>query len=104
MSRHQHFFCYLQPTRPNLHLTVTKAEMAVFDHHSAYLKKCFAEKKVLQAGTSFEKDAEHFAIVILQADNKVEALALMNADPAVVAGLLTARVTEYDVFLDRGLS
>lgn len=98
------FFCLLTPSRPNMHATVTPEELGVFEAHCEYLKQRFAEKKVLQAGTSFEEGQEHFAIVILNAKDKHEALNLIQDDPAVAQGLLKARVTEYSVFLDRGLA
>ncbi len=40
--------------------------------------------------------------MILSAASKTAAIALMQADPAVAGGLLRARLTEYDIFLDRG--
>lgn len=99
----KHYFCLLTPAREDMHATVTPAELAIFEDHCKYLKERFAEKRVLQAGTSFEAGQEHFALVILTAPDKAAAQALIHADPAVAKGLLTARVTEYDIFLDRGM-
>lgn len=98
-----HYFCLLTPARPNMHATVTPDELAVFEAHCEYLKERFAEKRVLQAGTSFEPGQDHFALVIVAAPDKAAALELINADPAVARGLLLPRVTEYDVFLDHGI-
>lgn len=99
----RHYFCLLTPTRPNMHQTVTPAEMEVFEAHCTYLKELYAEERVLQAGTSFEPDQEHFALVIVAAPDKSSAVELVRKDPAVAKGLLSARVTEYDIFLDRGM-
>jgi uncharacterized protein YciI len=99
----RHYFALLTPARPNMHETVTPEEMAVFEAHCDYLKERFAEKRVLQAGTSFEPGQEHFALVIVAAPDKASALELIDKDPAVATGLLVARVTEYDIFLDRGM-
>ena len=103
MEKSKHFFCLLTPGRADMHTTVTEEEGKIFSRHAEYLKQKFAEKKILQAGTSFEAGQEHFAIVILSASGKPEAAALMAADPAVAQGLLKARITEYNVFLDRAL-
>ena len=102
MQENKHYFCLLKPARAAMHETVTEAELEVFGRHCDYLKRLFAEKKVLQAGTSFEKGEEHFAIVILSAENKEKAVELINGDPAVAEGLLLPRVTEYEIFLDQG--
>jgi uncharacterized protein YciI len=94
----------LRPSRPDLHETVTEAEGRVFAQHCEYLERQFREKKVLQAGTSFERNEDGFAIVILSAKDKADAIATIQADPAVAQGLLRAHVTEYRIFLDRGAS
>lgn len=96
------YFCMLKPARPNMHETVTEEESQIFSRHAEYLMQKFKEKKVLQAGTSFEKNQDHFAIVILSAENKETAEALIKGDPAVAKGLLCAQLSEYNIFLDRG--
>lgn len=98
-----HYFCLLTPARADMHATVTPDELSVFEAHCIYLKERFTERQVLQAGTSFEPGQEHFALVIVAAPDKAAAVALIQADPAVAKGLLIARVTEYDIFLARGL-
>ena len=104
MNDVNHYFCMLKPARKNMHGNLTEAEGQIFADHCAYLSEKFAAKAVLQAGTSFETGEEGFAIVIVAAQNKEAAIALIQADPAVARGLLTAKVTEYDIFLDRGLA
>lgn len=104
MDANREFFCLLTPTRPNMHGTITAEEGEIFGRHAEYLQEKFRNKEVLQAGTSFERDQDHFAIVILTAPNKQAAVDLICDDPAVARGLLSARVTEYNIFLDRGLS
>lgn len=96
------FFCYLTPGREGMHGNLTPEEGKVFGAHCEFLVKKFQEKKVFQAGTSFEPGEEGFAIVILEAPDKAAARKLIGEDPAVAKGLLNVRVTEYDVFLDRG--
>ena len=96
------YFCMLRPGRPDMHGNLTAEEGAIFGDHCNYLNGLFSQKRVLQAGTSFETGEDGFAIVILNAIDKREAEALILADPAVAKGLLQAHVTKYDVFLDHG--
>lgn len=102
MSELRQYFCMLRPARPDMHGNLSPEEVEIFGRHCAYLTQKFREERVLQAGTSFEEGEDGFAIVILSAESKGEAVAMMQADPAVAAGLLEAHVTEYDIFLDRG--
>ena len=99
MTELQHYFCLLTPARPDMHGNLSPSEQELFGAHCEYLRHHFDEKRVLQAGTSFEAGEEGFAIVILAAPDKTAATTLMANDPAVAAGLLTMRVTEYDTFL-----
>ena len=102
MEELRQFFCMLRPGRPDMHGNLTPEEGEIFGRHCQYLTERFRERRVLQAGTSFENGEDGFAIVILSAESKEAAVALMQADPAVARGLLQAHVTEYDIFLDRG--
>ena len=104
MAHGNHYFCMLTPVRPNMHGNLTAAEGEIFGQHCEYLKRKFNEKCVLQAGTSFEENEDGFAIVILNAEEKAAAVAIMQADPAVAKGLLKAHVTAYNIFLDRGMA
>lgn len=98
------FFCMLKPARPDMHGNLSQAEQDIFANHCQYLQEKFNEKTVLQAGTSFEKGHEGFAIVILRAHSKEEATSIIEADPAVKSGLLKVKVTQYSIFLDRGMN
>jgi len=69
--------------------------------HCEYLEEYFEMKKVIFAGPSWEKNEEHFAIVVLETENKEEAINIMNNNPAVSAQVLTSHVTEFEVFLER---
>ena len=98
----KNYFCMLKPARSDMHGNLTPEEGEIFGRHCEYLEMQFKEKRVLQAGTSFEPGQDGFAIVILCAEDKQSAVELMAADPAVERGLLLAHVTEYNVFLDHG--
>lgn len=78
---------------------VTEEEKMIFKRHETYIQKKFAEKVLEFVGTSFEKDEEHFAIVIINAENKKEAHEIMANDPAVKNGLLISKITEFNTYL-----
>ncbi|MFC1898518.1 YciI family protein [Candidatus Cloacimonadota bacterium] len=69
--------------------------------HCDYLEEYFAKKVVIFAGPSWEQNEDHFAIVVLETENKQEAQNIMNNNPAVAAGILTSYITEFEVFLER---
>lgn len=60
--------------------------------HGAYMKSLF-EKKTVLAGGPFGTEAGGLAIV--SAANPTEAKALLDADPAVVAGIFSAEVRPW---------
>jgi hypothetical protein len=93
----------MKPARADMHGNLSADEHEIFGKHGLYLQEKFKEKKVLQAGTSFEIGHDGFAIVILSAGSKAEAISIIEGDPAVINGLLTVSVTEYNIFLDRGM-
>jgi uncharacterized protein YciI len=55
----------------------------------------------LCAGCTTEPLAQTFGIVIFEADDEQSARQFMQADPAVVAGLMSATLHPYSVALQR---
>jgi uncharacterized protein YciI len=96
-----HYISMMRPGRPDLQGSMTAEDRDVFGRHVDYLKDQFAAGAIVFAGPSVEENEEHFAIVVLSADSKGKAKAIMDGDPAVAAGLLTSHVTEFEVFLSR---
>src|SRR5438876_1151536 len=99
MADKRSYISILKPSRSNMHASVTKEQAEIFEQHCNYVKEEFAAGNIRLAGTSFESGQEHFAIVILTAEDKAAAEALINADPAVEKGLLTSRLTEFNFFV-----
>jgi uncharacterized protein YndB with AHSA1/START domain/uncharacterized protein YciI len=81
-----HFFVELLGTRPGWPDQMTSDEEKIMSEHFAYLRKLTAQKKVLMAGPVF---GNVFGLVILQADTREEAEAIMAAEPSVVQGVHT---------------
>ena len=99
-----HFISLMKPGKPGLPDSMTEDDKRQFGQHVAYLKSTFAEGKIVFAGPSTEVGEEHFAIVVLDTSDKSQAVAIVNADPAVASGLLLSHVTEFSIFLERGSS
>lgn len=72
--------------------------------HCEYLKEYFDKNIVIFAGPSWEENEDHFAIVVLETESKEEAIKIMDNNPAVSEQVLTSHVTEFNVFLERGMS
>ena len=96
------FISILKPSRPNMHKTVTDEEMKIFEKHSRYLEEKFKEGIVTFAGTSFEENQDHFALVVVNAECKIDAKVIIDNDPAVNQGLLISTLTEFNTFLCKG--
>jgi uncharacterized protein YciI len=85
------FVCFLHPTQDGFIEAPTEEEQASVGEHFQRLKMLTEQGVVLLAGPS--TDPPYTGIVILQAENRAEAGELMNADPAVLAGVFRARVS-----------
>ncbi|MFG0252948.1 MAG: YciI family protein [Phycisphaerales bacterium JB038] len=97
----QHLY-RLQPTRIDMLETgPTAREGAIIEEHFAYLQRLCGERLVLLAGRTLTEDADAFGIVILNAD-ETRARALMEADPAVRGGVMTATLFPFKVALPAG--
>ena len=90
------FVYLLQPKRSNFIETITEEEQAVMDVHFEYLQNLLAEGKLVLAGPCL--DAK-YGICIFRADSMEEATQIMENDPAVVQGVMTATVHPYRISL-----
>jgi uncharacterized protein YciI len=84
-----------------MHKTVTEEEGLIFEKHGEYLQQKFTEDIVTFAGTSFEENEDHFAIVLVNAKSKYDAKAIIDNDPAVDKGLLISHLSEFNTFLSK---
>jgi uncharacterized protein YciI len=96
----QQFLYVLQVTRPEM-LTdgPTDQEMAAVGEHFAYLQKLLAEGTLILAGRTQTTHPGTMGLAIFNANSMEEALAIKNADPAIVKDVMTAEVYPYQIAL-----
>lgn len=93
-----HFISIMRPG-PNVN---SEQHDDLINKHCEYLEEYFEKNIVIFAGPSWEENEDHFAIVVLEAENKEAAKKIMDNNPAVSAQVLTSHVTEFIIFLERG--
>jgi len=106
-SRKQHFVYFVRPSREGFFDRPTEAEQNAFAEHVAYVVALRREGTVVVAGRCFEpayypESNEAAAlkmptpgIVVFEAAGPEAARRIMEADPAVKAGLLQARLHSF---------
>lgn len=78
----------------------TKTEESIVDRHFARLQELLEEGKLILAGKTSGIDEKTFGIVILEVDNEEAARAIMQNDPAVSEGIMTAELFSYQIALN----
>ena len=76
----------------------TEADNKIVERHFYRLQDLKKEGKLILAGRTTQGGEDQFGIVILKADEE-EARKLMNEDPAVKEGIMTAELYPYSVAL-----
>ena len=96
-------FVYILRVLPSFHTAQawSDKENAAVGKHFERLAQATAQGQVILAGRTKEALAQTFGIVIFEADNEQLARQFMEADPAVVAGLMSATLHPYAVALQR---
>lgn len=102
MSRSQ--FVYVLHLVPRLHdpSAWTDADQIAVSRHFAHLSAARDAGNLILAGRSSEPYDRTFGLVIFEAGSEDAARAFMEADPAIVAGVMTATLHPYSVALLRG--
>lgn len=77
----------------------TIKEEEIINRHFTRLQCMLSDGRLILAGRTLEKT---FGLVIFEAESEVEARKLMNDDPAVTEGMMTAELFPYHVALIRG--
>lgn len=90
----------IQPTRPAM-LTEgpTPAEAEIVSQHFNYLRDLADQGIVLLAGRTLNTDESTFGIVIFRAASDDDAVAIMQADPAVQHDVMQAELFPYRIAL-----
>ena len=79
----------------------TPEEERIVSRHFAYLKDLVAKGVVVLMGRTQNNDETTFGIVIFEAEDEAAARVLMENDPAVVEGVMTASLYPYRIALMR---
>ena len=100
MSETIQYLYTIQPTRAEM-LTEgpTTEEAAVVTEHFNYLQELTAAGVVILAGRTLNSDPSSFGLVIFNADSVTKAEEIMNGDPAVIRGVMRARLYPYSIAL-----
>lgn len=92
------------PTRPEMVAQATDEETAVVAEHFGYLQALKSAGILILAGRT-QVDEGTWGITIFEAPDEASARAVMQTDPAVAAGVMTATLYPYAVAVARdGLS
>lgn len=81
----------------------TEKENDTVARHFRYLTKLLDDKILIFAGKTKGLDSSTFGIVIFQAETDDEAKSIMNRDPAVKEGIMTADLSPFQVALMQDL-
>jgi uncharacterized protein YciI len=94
---------YVLKLVPRLHddKAWTKDDERVIGEHFRHLQRLVAERTVVLAGRTTEAGERTMGLVIFEAADEATARALMQADPAVKGGIMTATLHPYAVALQR---
>ncbi len=94
------YLVILRPTRVEM-LTVgpTDEEVSVVAEHFAYCQSLVSEGKMLLAGRTVGTLSETIGIAIIAADSDEAAQDLVNCDPAILHGVMTAEIQPYRLAL-----
>jgi len=96
----QQFIYIVRPPRPSFAEDATDEELAKVGEHFAYLQDLLAKGVLILAGRTYDTPPEGY--VIFEVDDEAAAKRVMEADPAVVAGIFRAELRPYRVALYRG--
>jgi uncharacterized protein YciI len=96
-------YVYVLRLVPRLHAEAswTDEDRAAVGKHFEYLSGATGRGQVVLAGRTAEPKDRTFGLVIFEAASEGEAQAFVTADPAVVAGVMTATLHPYSIALQR---
>ena len=96
----QEFLYKLQLVRGDMLRTgPTAAEQAVVAEHFAYLQDLNAQGVIILVGRTLTTDENAMGLAIFRADSEDAARQIMNSDPAVTKGLMSATLYPFKVVL-----
>jgi uncharacterized protein len=94
------FLYKLQLVRADLLRTgPTEAEQAIVAEHFAHLQKLAADGVMIFVGRTLNTDPSTMGLAVFRADTEDDARKIMNDDPAVSKGLMTATLYPFKVVI-----
>lgn len=94
----EQFVYIIRPHKENFVETATESENEIMGRHFVYLKSLLAEGKLILAGP---ETSGKFGLCVIETDSALEAKNIMENDPSVLAGIVTAELYPYRVSLLR---
>jgi len=95
----RHFMYVLRPLAFKNPDEMTETHQRIARSHFEYLERLVAEDTVIMAGRT---EGAEMGIVVFQAPSEERALGIMQSDPAVRHGLMSATLYPYRLSLLRG--
>lgn len=92
----EEFVYLIRPKRDNFIATMTQEDTEIMDKHFQYLKGLKSEQKLILAGPCLDGA---FGVVVFQAESIDSARSIMENDPSVMAGIMSAELHSYRVSL-----
>ena len=95
------FLYVIRPTRPEmLSGGMTEVEETAIAAHFGYLKSLADKGTVRLAGRTQETGERTFGIIVFKATSQAEAQRLVDEDPAVMRGVMTAELFPFRVAVE----
>ncbi len=96
----QEFLYRLQLVRGDMLSTgPTDSEQAVVAEHSTYLQNLAAQGVIILVGRTLTTDENTMGLTVFRAESEDAAREIMNGDPAVRKGVMTATLYPFKVVL-----
>ena len=90
-----------KPTRLEMLLESTPEEDEIIDQHLAYVEDLTRNGVIIMVGRTLNTDATGFGLTIFEAEDETAAREIMESDPAVKNGIMSATLFPYRVALSR---
>lgn len=90
-----------KPTRLEMLLETTPEEDEIIDQHLAYVEDLTRKGVLIMVGRTLNTDETSFGLTIFEAEDEMAAREIMENDPAIKGGIMTATLYPYRVALSR---
>ncbi|MFI5212240.1 MAG: YciI family protein [Ignavibacteria bacterium] len=92
------FIYIIRPFKENFVQTATESENEIMGHHFNYLQSMLSDGKLIMAGP---ETTGKFGLCVIETGSEQEARDIMENDPAVKSGIVSAELYPYRVSLIR---